>query len=312
MELYFLGTGAGMPSRQRNVTSIVLNVLDECGSCWMFDCGEGTQHQILQTPVKLAKLHKLFVTHLHGDHLFGIPGLLTSRSNQGGVEPLTVYGPPGIRPFIETSLAVSDSHLNYELHIVEIGEGVVCEDAYFIVEAALLDHRIDSYGYRIVEKEKTGALDASKLRALGLRPGPIYGELKRGQSVTLPDGRTIHGSEIVGPPIPGRIVTVLGDTRYCEASIRLSEQADVVVHEATFAGDREELAEQFYHSTSVQAAKVALEANAHALILTHISSRYPDEEAARLLNEACQLFPNTVMARDFWSYLVPRKGGRPS
>lgn len=307
MQLYFLGTGAGMPSRQRNVSSVVLNLLDECANCWMFDCGEGTQHQILQAPVKLAKLHKLFVTHLHGDHIFGIPGLLTSRSHQGGEEPFTIYGPKGIRQFVDSCLAVSDSRLNYELSVVEIDEGIVYEDGQFTVEAVHLEHRIESFGFRIREADQTGRLDVAKLKALGVPPGPLYGQLKQGLTVELPDGRKVCGADVIGPPIPGRVIAILGDTRRCQGAVRLCRHADVVVHEATFARDREEQAEQFYHSTAAQAAAAAAEAGAGALILTHISSRYQEDEAERLLKEAQDVFANTHLARDFWAFSVPRK-----
>jgi ribonuclease Z len=311
MQLYFLGTGAGMPSRQRNVSSLVLDLLDECAGCWMFDCGEGTQHQILQAPVKLAKIHKLFVTHLHGDHIFGIPGLLASRSNHGAEEPLTVYGPTGIRQFIDTSLAVSDSRMKFELNIVEYaGEGIIHEEERFWVEAARLDHRTECFGFRIVERDRTGSLDVEKLKRLGIPPGPVYGRLKQGATVELPDGTIVDGKEFIGPPIPGRVVAILGDTRYCRESVRLSRRADVLVHEATFSSDRKEQAEMFCHSTAAQAAEVARQAEVRTLILTHISSRYQNDGAEMLLKEARDVFPNTYLARDFWSYAVPPKRAR--
>jgi ribonuclease Z len=306
MELYFLGTGAGMPSRQRNVTSVILNLQEELGCSWMFDCGEGTQHQILQAPVKLGRLTRLFVSHLHGDHIFGIPGLLTSRSNQGAEEPFTICGPKGIRRYVETCLDISESRVNYEVRFEEIEEGEVCRAGPFRVEAKPLEHRIFSLGYRVVEADSPGTLDSDKLKAQGLAPGPLYGKLKNGESVTLPDGRVLHGRDFRGPDIPGRVVTLLGDTRTCETVYELAKNADVLVHEATFAGDRADLARQFYHSTAEQAARTALRARVKTLILTHISSRYPGEEAERLLAEARPIFPGTYLARDFWSYRIPK------
>jgi len=308
MEIYFLGTGAGMPSKQRNVTSIALNLLDERGTYWLFDCGEGTQHQILHSPVKLGRSEKLFITHLHGDHLYGIPGLLTSRSYLGGDTPLTVYGPVGVKRYIDTALEVSGAHLSYSLNVVEIErEGLLFEDDTFLVETARLEHRIECFGYRIIEKDQPGKLQLDKLAELGVPAGPIYGKLKQGQTVTLEDGRVLHGTDFVGVPIPGRKVVILGDTRYCEGAVQLAQDADVLVHEATFAMDKQELAYAFDHATSVDAARTAEEAGADVLIMTHISSRYQGEEVSLLLQEAQTIHANSHVAKDFWSLDIPRK-----
>ncbi|WP_438445766.1 ribonuclease Z [Gorillibacterium sp. sgz5001074] len=313
MELYFLGTGAGMPSRRRNVTSIALNLLDEIGSTWLFDCGEGTQQQILQSPVKLSRTDKIFITHLHGDHLYGMPGLLTSRSYQGGDSPLTVYGPPGIREFIDTALRLSQARLSYELETVEITEeGLLFEEEGFQVSVKRLEHRIECFGFRIAEKVKEGKLDADKLKSLGVPSGPMYGMLKAGKPVTLPDGSVVRSEDVVGPSIPGRIVTILGDTLKSNAALELALDADLLVHEATFDAYRAEMAAQFHHSTTVEAAETARDAGAIALVLTHISSRYGEEDAEMLLAEARAVFPNAHMAEDFWSIRVPyREGFQP-
>ncbi|WP_281891033.1 ribonuclease Z [Paenibacillus sp. YYML68] len=307
MELYFLGTGAGMPSKERNVSSIMLNLMAERNAYWMFDCGEGTQHQVLRAPVKVSKLEKLFITHLHGDHLFGIPGLLSSRSYQGGDSPLTVYGPKGVEEFVRTSMRISDSHIGYEVQFVEFEtEDLITlwEDEQFIVEAAPLVHRVVSYGYRITEKPQAGKLLVDKLKAYGIRSGPLYGQIKRGQSIALDDGRRLEPSEFVGDPVPGRIVTILGDTQPCPNIGRLAAQADVLVHEATFGEARKEMAVRYDHATSVDAAKAAQQASVRTLILTHISSRYQGEEAAELLAEACAIHADTHMAYDHFRYEV--------
>lgn len=306
MELFFLGTGAGMPSRRRNVTSIALNLLDETGGFWLFDCGEGTQQQILQSPVRLGRTDKIFITHLHGDHLYGLPGILTSRSYQGGEGKLTIYGPVGLKQFADTVLQLSQAKLSYELDIVEIvEEGVIAEDSMFRVEAKRLSHRIESFGYRIVEKDKEGKLDAVRLKALGVPFGPLYGALKQGKSITLEDGRVIDSSDVVGPAVPGRILAILGDTLKTEAAVELAQNADVVVHEATFERARADMAARFHHSTTVDAARTALEAGAQVLIMTHISSRYGEDETEMLQQEAREIFPNAYVAEDFWSYRIP-------
>ncbi|RAK22274.1 ribonuclease Z [Anoxybacillus vitaminiphilus] len=307
MELVFLGTGAGVPSKGRNVSAIALQLLEERGATWLFDCGEATQHQILHTSIRPRRIEKIFITHLHGDHIFGLPGLLGSRSFQGGETPLTVYGPKGIQPFIETALSVSCTHVKYELNVVEISEGIVFEDEQFIVTAKPLAHGIPSYGYRIVEKDLPGTLLVDKLREIGIRPGPIYQQIKQGKTVILEDGTVIDGKQFVGPPQKGRIVTILGDTRFCEASIELAHGADVLVHEATFGAEEGKLAYEYYHSTSEQAAEVAKRAGAKKLILTHLSSRYQGDMCDGLLEEAKAIFPNVEIAADFKSFLIPKK-----
>ncbi|TCK07849.1 UNVERIFIED_ORG: RNAse Z [Anoxybacillus amylolyticus] len=306
MELLFLGTGAGVPAKERNVSSVALQLLGERGATWLFDCGEATQHQILHTAIRPRRIEHIFITHLHGDHLFGLPGLLGSRSFQSGETPLTVFGPKGIRAFVETALAVSGTKLRYELNIVEIDEGVIFDDERFSVIAKRLDHGMPSYGFRVVEKDLPGPLLVERLQALGVRPGPIYQEIKQGKTVVLDDGTVIDGREFVGPPQKGRIVAVLGDTRFCEAAIELARDADVVVHEATFAAAEQQLAHDYFHSTTTDAAEVARRAGAKRLILTHISSRYQGEAALQLVAEARSVFPNTELAVDFASFSIPR------
>jgi ribonuclease Z len=306
VELFFLGTGAGIPAKLRNVTSIALKLLEERGTIWLFDCGEATQHQILHTSIKPSKMEKIFITHLHGDHLYGLPGLLASRSFQGGESKLTVYGPPGVKTFVETSLQVSGTYLKYSLEIVEISEGVLFEDEQFIVEALQLDHGILSYGFRIVEKDRPGTLLVDKLQEAGIKPGPLYKKIKAGESITLEDGTVLESEHFVGPQQEGRIVTILGDTRMCEAAEILAKDADVLVHESTFANGEEELAHNYYHSTTSQAAEIAKKANVKKLCLTHISSRYDRNDSEGLMQEARKIFPATEIAEDFKSISIPR------
>lgn len=305
MELWFLGTSAGMPIRERNVTSVVLRLSRMGGALWMFDCGEGTQHQLLRTPLKLTRLRKLFVTHLHGDHVFGIPGLLSSRASLGATEPLDVYGPPGLRELAETAQRLSESHLGYPVQWHEAGEGIVCEDAVMKAEAAALDHRIACFGYRVTELPRTGSLNAQWLNELGLAPGPAYGRLKAGEDVALPDGRIVRAAEAVGEPRGGRVVTVLGDTRPCVGSRKLAADADVLVHEATFGRDLADKAEQYGHSTTLQAAATARDAGAGQLFLTHFSSRYKPDELPLLEAEARQVFARSEAALELRPYAIP-------
>ncbi|MFI8685297.1 ribonuclease Z [Rossellomorea sp. NPDC077527] len=307
MELLFLGTGAGVPAKLRNVTSIALKLLEERGAVWLFDCGEATQHQILHTSLKPRRIEKIFITHLHGDHIYGLPGLLGSRSFQGGESLLTVYGPKGIKEYIEVSLSVSRTHLQYPLEVMEIEEGVVFEDDGFRVEAMELDHALPTFGYRVIEKDKPGVLKVDQLREQGVGPGPLYRRLKLGETVLLEDGREIHGQDFLGPSIPGRVVTILGDTRICSNAVELGKCADVLVHEATFNRDQEDMAREYFHSTTKQAGETALRADAKRLFLTHISSRYAKESWEELEKEARDVFPETYIARDFLEYVIPIK-----
>ncbi|WP_223066258.1 ribonuclease Z [Paenibacillus caui] len=309
MELYFMGTNAGVPSLQRNVTSLALRLLEERRSFWLFDCGEGTQHQVLRSPLRLSKLENIFITHLHGDHLFGLPGLLSSRAYQGGDTPLSLYGPKGLKKFVDVTLGISESRVNYELNIHEHSGGVLFEDDTFRVEAALLDHRIDSYGYRIIEKDRPGRLDFELLDRHGIKPGPLYGKLKRGENIVTEQGTVVRSSDVVGKPKRGRIVTILGDTRPCKAAVELARDADVLVHESTFLHELRKIAYDYHHSTAVQAAETAKEAGAHEMILTHFSSRYKDEvQLSPLLLEAEAVFPNSKLAVEHVLFPVHKHG----
>ncbi|MGD6834507.1 ribonuclease Z [Sutcliffiella halmapala] len=300
MKITFLGTGSGVPAKHRNVSSMALHIDDKESSLWLFDCGEATQHQILHTSLKPRKISKIFITHLHGDHIFGLPGLLSSRSFQGGDTPLTLYGPKGIKNYIDISLSVSMTHVKYPLNVVEFDEeGLILEEEEYKVIGKKLVHGIPSYGFRIEQKELSGALLMDKVKESGIPAGPHYQQLKEGKSIELADGRVFHGPDFIGPPKKGKVVTILGDTRYNEVSVELAVEADVLVHEATFAAGDEQLAHEYFHSTTVQAAKVAQDAGVGQLLLTHISARYQKDEVLMLEKEARDIFPRVKVVGDF-------------
>ncbi|MCA0985937.1 ribonuclease Z [Guptibacillus algicola] len=303
MDLTFLGTGGGVPSTKRNVSSIALRI--ESGETWLFDCGEATQHQILSSTITLSKITKIFITHLHGDHIFGLPGLLGSRSFQSGESDLTIYGPVGIKEFIDSSLKVSGTYLRYSLHIVEINQEMGMQLGDYEVETALLEHGITSFGYRIIEANKPGRLDVDKLKRFGVKPGPLYKKLKAGGEIEH-NGRIITADEVTGPVIPGRCLVICGDTRYSKKTITLAQGADLLVHEATFSKDKETLAYDYFHSTTVEAASIAREADVKKLVLTHISSRYQEEDLDRMLDEAKEIFSNTQIVKDHDSIHIPQ------
>ncbi|MBM3072940.1 ribonuclease Z [Enterobacter sp. RHBSTW-00994] len=300
MELIFLGTSAGVPTRSRNVTAILLDLQHPTRSgLWLFDCGEGTQHQLLRTAYHPGKLDKIFITHLHGDHLFGLPGLLCSRSMAGIANPVTIYGPAGIREFVETTLRLSGSWTDYPLEVVEINEGLVCEDALYTVTAQQLNHPVECYGYRIEEQDKPGTLDAAALIADGVKPGPLFQRLKQGETITLEDGRRISGLDYLSAPQPGKKLAIFGDTAPCPSALTLAQGVDLMVHEATLEAAMEEKANSRGHSSTRQAASLAREANVRKLMITHVSSRYDAQGCAGLLAECREVFSQSELAEDF-------------
>lgn len=305
MLLYFLGTGAGKPSLRRNVTSLLLQLPEPNKDLWLFDCGEGTQHQMLASPFSLSKITNIFITHLHGDHLFGLPGLLSSRSfHTDG--PLAIFGPAGLKEFLEISLRISGTHLSFPMEIHEVYDGAELDIGGFIVKVAELSHGLTSYGYRIEEPDRLGRLNVMKLQQLNIPAGPIYGQLKQGKTVVLDTGQVLDGNDFLGPAIPGRRIVILGDTQYCQAAINLSKKADVLVHEATYEEALASKAREYNHATTVQAALVAQAAKVNKLVLTHLSSRYNPEDYEWLLKEAQSIFPNTELAVDHYQLVIPR------
>lgn len=293
-ELCFLGTSAGVPTRARNVSALAVFMDTPSAAIWLFDCGEGTQHQMLATSLNPAKIEKIFISHLHGDHLFGLPGLLCSRSMSGIAAPLTVYGPPGLREFITLTLRLSGSWTDYPLDIIEVdSDGELFDDGGYSVSAAALAHPLTCYGWRI-NQHVAGTLDARRLVQEGIKPGPLFQRLKQKECVRLDDGRLLNGADYLGPPRPGKKLAILGDTAPCTAALGLAQSADILVHETTLEAAMMVKANARGHSTSVQAAQLASDATVGQLIATHISSRYDAAGAARLLAECRSIFPNTL------------------
>lgn len=298
MQIQFLGTGAGMPSKFRNTSSLVVKLMEEIGECWLFDCGEATQHQIIKTSIKPRKITKIFITHLHGDHIYGLPGFLGSRSFLGGDEDLTIYGPTGLQQWVEASLKVTGTYLTYTIHFVELSEGLIFENDSFIVETLKLQHVVECYGFRVQQKALAGKLDIEKARLLGVPNGPQLGQLKNGQDILLQDGTLIESTAVLSEPQPGFILSILGDTKYCANAITLSKNADVVIHEATFDKNTAQLAASYGHSTNREAAMVAKEAQAQLLLMNHISARFMLKDLALLQSDAQCIFPQSFIVQD--------------
>ncbi|SJZ36980.1 ribonuclease Z [Pilibacter termitis] len=309
MEIQFLGTGAGIPAKHRNVSGIALNLVAEINEVWLFDVGEGSQQQILRTNIRPRKIKKIFLTHLHGDHLFGLPGLLSSRSFQNGEDApsdLDIYAPKGAKEFVETALRISQTKLNYKLrfHEIQVDEPVL-KMKEFTVTALPLEHGITCYGFRIEETAHEGELQVEKLRALNVPSGPIYGKLKRGETVELEDGRVIDGKDFIGSAKAGRIVAIMGDTRKTKNAEILAKNADILIHEATHEAGQEKLARRHFHSTTSEAAEVALNAQAKKLLLTHLSARFMIRDHAKLVSQAKKIFPNSIVVKDFDIVEIP-------
>ena len=308
MEITFLGTSSGVPTRSRNVSSVALR-LPQRAEVWLFDCGEGTQHQLLRSELKSSQIKRIFVTHMHGDHIFGLMGLLATCGLGGHAQGIDIYGPPPLKDYLRACTKYSQTHFSYPVEVHAVEPGMVYEDEEYVVSCELLKHRVPAFGYRIAEKDRPGRLDVEKATALGIPSGPIYGRLKAGETVTLPDGRIIKGSELCGPTETGRKIAYCTDTVYCDSAVTLAQDADVLIHEATFAHQDSSLAFDRLHSTSTMAAQVALTAQVKLLIMTHFSPRYAPGNALQindLLEEARTIFPNTKLAYDFWTYGVPR------
>ena len=306
MQITFLGTSSGVPTRGRNVSAVALR-LPQRSELWLFDCGEATQHQFLRSDLRVSQLRRIFITHMHGDHVFGLPGLLASLGLAGTCPGIDLYGPDPLRDYLEGVLRTSSTRIGYPLRTHKVrqaaeGGTVVFDDDELQVRCAPLTHRVPAYAYRVDQKPRAGRFDIEQARNLGIPPGPIYAELKAGRTVTLEDGRIINGASLTGPERPGASIVYCTDTVFCEAAVELARGADLLIHESTFSHGEAELAIARQHSTSTMAAQTALEAGVKQLVLTHLSPRYmpgnpqsPDD----LLAEARAIFAETIMAKDF-------------
>lgn len=278
MQLLFLGTSSGVPTRQRNVSALALT-FDQAAEWWLLDCGEGTQHQLLRTNLSPSKLSVVLISHMHGDHVFGLMGLLATRGMNGSDIPLTIVGPVGIKGFIQSSLRATGSSLRYAHEIIEIPRGsepvVAYEDERHVVHAVSVKHVGHTLAYVLIERDKQGHFLVERAQQLGIKPGPIYAKLKNGETVTLEDGTTVDGRDLVGPTRRGRIVGLICDTSDASPALPLLRDADLIVHEATYlACAHAELAPERGHSTAADAGRFARRANAHTLVLNHFSPRY--------------------------------------
>jgi ribonuclease Z len=301
LTLGLLGTSATRPTVERNVPSVVL--VRE-GETLMFDCGEGTQRQMMRYGVSFA-LRDIYFTHMHADHVIGVIGLLRTMALQGRTEPMRLLGPRGSARMLRRARDFGVDRVTFPVEMIELEPMQRVEYRDHEVIAFPVDHgNTAALGYAMVEATRKGRFNPERARELGVPEGPLWGQIHRGQPVTLPDGRVIEPRELVGAARAGRTVVITGDTRPCEATVEMARNADLLLHEATFTDEEAERAKETGHSTAREAAGVAARAGVCRLVLTHISARY-SHDPSDLLREAREVFSNVVVGRDGMEIDIP-------
>jgi ribonuclease Z len=298
LDLVFLGTAGSTPTAQRAASATLVR---RGGDRLLIDCAEGTQRQLLRSDVGLVELREIFLTHLHADHYLGLPGMLKTFALRGRDTPLTIYGPFGLRELMTTLRRVF-GRLNYPLELVELDPGDRLDRTDYAVRTFRVEHGVAALGYALIEETRPGRFDLEAAAALGVPDGPPRGALQRGEAVTLDDGTVVRPDQVLGEARAGRRVALTGDTGPASSVVEAVAGFDVLVHEATFCADERERARETGHSTAGEAALVGREAGVRLLALTHLSSRYGGRDVEE---EACALFPATVVPRDFDIIEVP-------
>jgi ribonuclease Z len=293
LNVTFLGTAGSLPTPERNPSAILIN---REGEMILFDCGEGTQRQMMRARTGMMRLNYIFLTHLHADHILGIPGLLETMAFQGRDKPLIIAGPIHTKHLLETFKAVCYFSRNFEVKAVEMGPGDVLKMDGYLVEAIETNHSVPSLGYCLKEDMRLGRFDRDAAISLGIPPGPLFGKLQHGLEVEA-KGRIIRPQEVMGPARSGRKIVYTGDTRPCRSVEVASFGADLLIHDCALADDMADWAKETRHSTAKEAAEMARLAEVQQLVLTHISSRY-SEDTSILLKEAKSIFENTIVAED--------------
>lgn len=301
LSLRFLGTSAARPTVERNVSALALA---REGETLLFDCGEGTQRQMMRYGVGFTTAD-IFFTHFHTDHLLGLIGLTRTMALQGRTETLRLYGPPGALKALRACIAFGGERLTFPVEIAELdGTSVLDRDEYTIHAIEADHHGTPALGYALIEKTRLGRFNPEMARAIGIPEGPLWGKLHRGETVTLPDGRQIEAASLVGQPRSGRRIVISGDTRPTDALRTIAANADLLVHEATFGDDEAERAVETGHSTAREAATLARDADVRRLLLTHFSARY-SRDPGDLVVQAQSIFSATVAARDGLEIEIP-------
>jgi ribonuclease Z len=296
LDVLFVGTAGSAPTARRGLPATLVR---RGGDRLLFDCGEGTQRQLLRS-VGLLELEEIFISHFHADHFLGLPGLLKTFSLRGREHPLTIYGPPRLGALFDAMLPVMGKTA-FEVRIVELEPNQELWRDGYRVAAFAVEHRVLAYGYALIEDERPGRFDEQRARELGVTPGPDFGRLQEGEAVTGSSGE-VRPEQVLGEPRRGRKVVIAGDTAPAEMTEVVAHGADLLVHEATFSIEDAERARETGHTTARDAAELAKRAEVHLLALNHISQRYAGPE---LRDEAREVFPNTIVPRDFDRVEIP-------
>ncbi len=294
LSIIFLGTGGSWPTIKRNVTSIAVK---RAGEIILIDCGEGTQRQFQKSNLSYMQISKIFITHYHGDHFLGLPGLIQTMQLNDRELPLHIYGPRGIKELMIQLLSLGYFKPNYKIIAHEIDEGTILEFDGYKIHCLKVKHGIPALAYSIEEDIRPGKFNKSKALKIGIPEGPLFSKLQKGETIVLKDGKKIKPNEVLGPPRKGRKIVISGDTIPIDKMIDFSKDADVLIHEATFDSELEDIAIEYGHSTANRAAEIAKKANVKRLFLVHISPRYIDNKI--LEEEAKKVFKNSFVARDF-------------
>jgi ribonuclease Z len=303
IRVVFLGTSGSVPTLKRSLPAVVI----ECPrQLWMFDCGENTQRQMMQAKVSFHRKMKVFLTHLHGDHVLGLPGVLQTMALMDRKEPVQIYGPKGIRDFIVCTKETLNFGLTFPVEINEIlNEGIIVDNEEYSLVAVKSNHAVESFAFAFEEKPRAGKFYPKKAKELGIPVGELWSKLQSGREITLPGGKVIKPNDVMGPQRSGRKIVYTGDTKPFDKFAKFAMHADLVIHESTFDDALAEKAESDGHSTPCQAATETKAAAAKQLVLTHISARYTD--TTLLLEQAKKIFINTLVAEDFMELTLPLK-----
>ncbi|MEM2899264.1 MAG: ribonuclease Z [Thermoplasmata archaeon] len=303
MKLVFLGTGGSWPSKDRNVTSIALQ---HNGEVILMDCGEGTQRQLMRSSISFMQIEKILITHLHGDHFLGLPGLVQSMGLNNRERPLEILCPKGAKEILNIFLSVGYFTRDFEINIREVSDGECIDFEKYLIKAVSSDHLVPTLAYRFEEPPRKGMFDLEKAKRLGIPPGKLYSRLQNGETIEY-KGTKITPEMVIGPKRKGRSIVYSGDTRPCERIVELAKECNVLIHEGLVDDNLREKANEYGHSTITQAAEVAYRANVGKLFIVHISPRYKLEDNPSLEEKARKVFPNTIVATDLMEYEVKYK-----
>jgi ribonuclease Z len=302
LRIIFLGTGGSWPTVKRNVSSVAIKRGSEI---LLFDCGEGTQRQFQKSNLSYMQISKIFITHFHGDHFLGLPGLIQTMQLNDRDKPLHIYGPEGMEELTDQLLTLGYFRPSYRIISHEVNNGDKIEFEDYNIHTLKVNHNVPAFSYCLLEHQRPGKFNKPKAIEIGIPEGPLFSQLQRGQSVTLANNKTITPDMVLGPSRKGRMIVISGDTKPCEELIEFSKDADVLIHEATFDSELEEVAKEYGHTTAFQAAEIAKKACVDKLFLVHISPRYLDSHV--LENEARKTFLHSFVPKDFHEIEVKLK-----